>query len=108
MTEFNPQQHLDQLADEYQRRATAIRRDLSGAHSADFAEQVTERENDDVLRALLAEAEDGLQQVERARQRLSAGLYGQCVQCGASIGVARLSVLPTAERCMDCLRASEG
>lgn len=108
MSEFDPHQALDQLADDYSRRAAAIRRDLSASHSADFAEQVTERENDDVLRALLAEAEDGLRQVELARQRLKTGQYGRCVQCGASIGAQRLQVLPSAERCIDCVRASGG
>ncbi len=61
-----------------------------------------QRQNDDVLRALLAEAEEGLRRVERARERLGGG-YGRCTACGAVIAAARLAALPTAERCQDCL-----
>ncbi len=99
----DPRAALDALAVEYARRAEAIRRDLGAAHSASFPEQAVERLNDDVLRALLAEAEEGLRQVERARARLAGGRYGRCTACGAVIAAARLAALPTAERCQDCL-----
>ncbi len=59
MVDFDPRPALDQLAAEYSKRAEAIRRDLGRSHSPDFAEQAQQRQNDDVLRALLAEAEAG-------------------------------------------------
>lgn len=102
MTRFDPHTALDQLFDEYDRRADAIRRDLALQHSPDFAEQATERQNDDVLHALLAEAEEGLRQVGLARQRLAEGRYGLCAGCGESIAPARLQALPAAEFCLDC------
>ena len=43
---------LLQLKDEYERRITGIRQDLEHKNApveADFSEQVTQRENDDVL-----------------------------------------------------------
>ncbi|MCQ4348206.1 TraR/DksA C4-type zinc finger protein [Pseudomonas stutzeri] len=98
----DPRTALDALAAEYARRAEAIRRDLAQSRTASFPEQAVERQNDDVLRALLAEAEDGLRQVERARARLAAGRYGLCAACGASIAAARLAALPAAELCRDC------
>lgn len=49
MTTFDPQTVLDSLEAEYAARATAIRRDLAGSHSADSAEQAGERQNDEVL-----------------------------------------------------------
>lgn len=94
---------LDALAAEYARRAEAIRRDLASPHSASFPEQAVQRQNDDVLRALLAEAEDGQRQVARARARLAVGRYGLCRACGGAIAAARLAALPTAELCQDCV-----
>lgn len=99
---LDPLAALDGLAAEYARRAEAIRRDLSSPHSASFPEQAVQRQNDDVLRALLAEAEEGLRQVERARARLADGRYGICRACGAPIAPARLAALPAAELCLGC------
>ena len=62
---------LDALQRDYAARAEAIRRDLGRSHSADFAEQAQQRQNDEVLEALLAEAEDGLLLVRQAQQRLA-------------------------------------
>lgn len=61
---------LDALLHDYTTRAEAIRRDLGRSHSADFAEQAQQRQNDEVLEALLAEAEQGLLLVRQAQQRL--------------------------------------
>ena len=58
---------LDALLHDYTTRAEAIRRDLGRSHSADFAEQAQQRQNDEVLEALLAEAEQGLLLVHRRR-----------------------------------------
>lgn len=46
----------------------AILHDLARSHSADFAEQAQQRQNDEVLEALLAEAEAGMRQVELAQR----------------------------------------
>lgn len=98
----DPRAALDVLAAEYAQRAEATRRELTSPHSASFPEQAVQRQNDDVLRALQAEAEEGLRQVERARARLADGRYGICAGCGAAIAPARLAALPTAELCLDC------
>lgn len=100
---FEPGPALDRLFDEYSRRATAIRHDLGLLHHADFAEQAQERQNDEVLRGLLEEAESGLRLVGQARQRLAEGSYGLCRRCGEPIEPARLHALPTAECCMTCV-----
>lgn len=102
MTAFDPRTTLEQLAADYRGRAEAIRRDLGRSHSQDFAEQASERQNDEVLEALLAEAELALRQVEHARERLAAGHYGECVRCGETIEAARLAALPMAECCLKC------
>ena len=102
MSAFDPRPALDALAIEYSHRAEAIRRDLGRTHSPDFAEQAQQRQNDDVLRALLAEAEAGMRQVGLARLRLADGSYGYCVRCGESIEARRLEALPAAEHCLRC------
>ncbi|MWV11789.1 TraR/DksA family transcriptional regulator [Pseudomonas sp. R-28-1W-6] len=102
MSTFDPQCALDQLFAEYSKRANSIRRELGLPHQADFAEQAQERQNDEVLEALLAEAEAGLRQVGLARLRLAEGSYGECQRCGEPISPARLAVLPAAEFCLRC------
>ncbi len=102
MNALDPASALEKLSVEYRDRVAAIRHDLGRSHSPDFAEQATERQNDEVLEALLAESEGALRQVERARERLREGTYGHCSKCGEAIGSARLSVMPMAERCLKC------
>lgn len=102
MNSFEPQERLYQLADEYRHRAEAIRADLAIQRDPDFAEQAQERQNDDVLRALLLEAEQGLREVNQALERLQEGGYGECARCGEPIGEARLQALPMALRCVRC------
>jgi DnaK suppressor protein len=45
--------------------------------------------------------------LEAALQRLHAGTYGRCVDCGADIGLERLEANPAAERCFDCQKRKE-
>ena len=52
----------------------------------------------DVLRHLLAE----IRGVETALERLHAGQYGVCIDCGRPIRTSRLRAIPTACRCMRC------
>lgn len=90
---------------EYEKRITGVRADLGHKNApveADFAEQVTQRENDDVLASLQAEAEAELAKVTAALGRIDRGVYGVCVKCGAQVGAARLAALPQAETCQQC------
>lgn len=48
-----------------------------------------------------------LRLIEQARERLTAGTYGECMDCGESISPARLLAQPTAMRCMACQRNAE-
>ena len=95
-------QSLKELAQGYQQRIEAINRDLSRSHSASFTEQASERSNDSVLHALLAEAQHELVAAQQALARLEAGHYGQCSACGEPIEAARLAALPAAALCLGC------
>lgn len=96
---------LLRLQAEYEHRITGVRSELEhklAPVEADFAEQVTQRENEDVLRGLKGEAESELRRVKAALQRLEQGEYGLCTRCGAKIAPARLVALPQADTCQDC------
>lgn len=88
--------------DELQKRVDAIKSDFAGGRSADFAEQATETENDDVLRSLKREAEREIRQINQALERIKQGEYGLCVKCGEEIDPQRLAVFPHASFCIRC------
>lgn len=96
------QQQLVELEKVLNARLTGIGSDLTSQHSADSAEQVTERENEDVLRNLQEETRLELQQVRAALKRFDSGEYGVCAKCGEDISPARLAVLPYATLCIRC------
>lgn len=96
---------LQQLETEYRHRIEAISRDLAKAVEPDFAEQATQRENEDVLRSLKLEAEIEHKRVLAALDRLTRGKYGECTRCGENIEPARLTAIPQAENCMQCTNA---
>lgn len=57
--------------------------------------------------ALDARESAELSQVQAALDRIAAGGYGVCVDCGTDIPAARLHATPEAERCMACQQATE-
>lgn len=94
--------HLKELEKVLVSRIENVSSDLNSEHSADSAEQVTERENEDVLRHLKEESQIELKQVRSALKRIESGEYGSCAQCGETISPARLNALPYATRCIRC------
>ena len=91
-------------------RADKTTRDASHrdeAVSADFAEQATERENDDVLRTIAIEAKHEVDQINLALARIEAGTYGECSECGADIGEKRLTAVPYSSLCLNCAAKHE-
>ena len=48
-----------------------------------------------------------LREVEAARERMSEGSYGSCVECGTEIDYRRLRAYPSALRCIHCQRRFE-
>ena len=45
--------------------------------------------------------------IDAALQRIEAGTYGKCVNCGAPIPEERLEAMPWATLCIDCKRKEE-
>jgi DnaK suppressor protein len=63
--------------------------------------------NNEVLMAQAQRDADELAAVEAALHRLDAGRFGDCLECGDPISLARLRVQPAAARCARCQAASE-
>ena len=68
----------------------------------DFAEQVVQRENEDVLNALGEEARQTVTLINNALQRIESGDFGYCLSCGEAIAEERLNIVPYAEYCVKC------
>ena len=72
------------------------------AVARDSGEQAIERENDEVVEALGARLRGELAALNAALARVAAGTYGQCADCGESIGDARHAALPLTAVCASC------
>jgi RNA polymerase-binding transcription factor DksA len=86
-------------------RLVKIERDLDQPVNADAPERATERENDEVLEGLGLAGQEEIRAIDAALDRIAAGTYGICAQCGASIVPERLEVLPHTPLCQDCAAA---
>lgn len=61
----------------------------------------------DITNAEVVRDASELQDIFRAENRLAAGTYGTCIDCGSQIPYARLAAYPTAKRCLRCQRIRE-
>jgi len=52
--------------------------------------------------ALAAKLEEALAEVDNALEKIDAGTYGVCEECGKEIAPARLEAKPEARLCIDC------
>ena len=96
------QQALTQRLADMEKRLASVTRDITKTLSSDFAEQATERENDDVLEEIARETQISIRHMKAALQRLEDGSYGICVSCGEDISAARLQVIPETTLCVHC------
>ncbi|MDH5484058.1 MAG: TraR/DksA family transcriptional regulator [Gammaproteobacteria bacterium] len=99
------EEKLKTLRADYMSRRDAIHKETWHTEQAvekDFAEQVTQRENDDVLDALDDDAKQAVMQIDNALLRIKAGNYGICPSCGSPIPEQRLDAIPYAEYCVSC------
>jgi RNA polymerase-binding transcription factor DksA len=76
----------------------------AGDDQADAGTKTFEREHE---MSLVINARDMVLQTERALERIDSKRYGNCEECGAQIGKARLQVFPRATLCMLCKQKEE-
>lgn len=75
---------------------------------SDTLEEARSNEELELHADLLAKAEDRLNEIHAAFERLDAGTYGICEKCRSEIDLARLRALPSAALCADCQKARRG
>ncbi len=93
------------LAD-LENRLAGVTKDITKTLSSDFAEQATERENDDVLEEIGKETQLSIAHIKAALQRIEDGTYGRCGECGEAINAERLEAIPESTHCIKCADAA--
>ena len=96
---------LEQRANELRDRLTRIkanRRREAGPIDADFAEQAVDLEHSEVLTGLDNQVRTELVRIQSAMDRLDAGEFGECIECGDAIKEPRLRAVPYAIHCIKC------
>ena len=93
---------LENKLAEMEKRLAAVTKDITKTLSSDFAEQATERENDDVLEEIAKETQVTIQQLKAALVRVEQGSYGVCSSCGKDISEGRLDAIPETTFCVNC------
>jgi DnaK suppressor protein len=73
-------------------------------HLAETATVTVDREIDYTLEE---NSENVLLSIDGALERIQAGSYGTCVNCGKPIAEDRLAAIPWATHCIDCKRLEE-
>jgi DnaK suppressor protein len=91
---------LASLTDEYDGVVAASRdTNADDEHDPEGATIAFERSQ---IGTLVQQARRHLAEVDAATERLEAGSYGTCEECGGPIGEARLEARPVARLCIRC------
>lgn len=86
---------------------TGLMRDSGDGAGDDDADTGTKNITREHEMSLAANAREMLYQTERAVERLDAGTYGLCENCGNPIGKARMQAFPRATLCVECKQKQE-
>ena len=100
-------QALEQKKQELETRLARIHANLRRGSEADSKERAKQFEDNEVVDALGNEARMELNKISAALQRLEAGDYGICVECGLPINSGGLEVYPYADECIECAEFDE-
>lgn len=112
-----PQERLDalraRLLEQRQEIMNLYNQDVrAGQESTDEpTEDIVDRANNSYNRELMFSISDTerlmLLQIEDALNRINAGTYGRCTNCGNAINPLRLDAVPWARFCIDCQELAE-
>ena len=89
------------IAAEHERATVELLSDLEGT-SGDPADRAFAKTRAGVETELVDRHLRELEGIEAARERMKAGMFGLCPDCGGPIAAARLQANPAALRCTDC------
>ena len=81
-------------------------RDLAGVVT-DTADEALASALVDFDTAIIDRQVTELRDIEAARERMKAGTYGICIDCGDAVAYERLVAYPTAKRCVRCQQQRE-
>ncbi len=99
---------LLEMKQDMNRRISSIDKDIRHeGMSADWSEQASERENDEVLESLGNSSEQALSMIKYALMRIEDGTYFYCDDCGEEIPEGRLRTVPYTAHCVDCAEKIE-
>jgi RNA polymerase-binding protein DksA len=97
---------LEEVRSELERSGDQHYADLAGRVS-DAGDQSVADLITDLGAAMVDRQVHELRDIDAARERLAAGNYGDCEDCGTEIGFERLMAYPTARRCIQCQNKHE-
>ena len=100
-------ERLEQKKEELTVRLNRITENLRRGYHPDSKERAKELEDSEVVDALGNEARVELGKISAALQRMKAGEFGLCIECGAEIDRGRIDAYPYARHCIDCARLEE-
>ena len=100
-------ERLKKKKEELTVRLERITNNLRRGYHPDSKERAKELEDSEVVDALGNEARAEIRNISAALQRMEAGEYGICVECGTEIDLARINAHPYAKKCIDCARLEE-
>jgi len=81
-------------------------RDLAGVVT-DTADEALASALVDFDTAIIDRQVAELRDIETARERMTKGTYGICIDCGDAVAYERLVAYPTAKRCVRCQQQRE-
>ncbi|MEU4654170.1 TraR/DksA C4-type zinc finger protein [Streptomyces sp. NPDC023723] len=93
--------------DASERALQGLMRDSGDGAGQDEADTGTKNITREHELALAANAREMLTQTAHALERLDAGTYGLCENCGEPIGKARMQAFPRATLCVECKQKQE-
>lgn len=96
----------DKLTDGVERCLNDSKEEVSGG-VPDISDDATRTYNRQVMLNLSEQERSQLGRVEEALQKLTNGRYGECEECGESIPVKRLKIVPFAKFCVTCKSKTE-
>jgi DnaK suppressor protein len=102
MSQAEHRKSLESRLADLEHRLASVKKDITKTLSSDFAEQATERENDDVLEEIARETQLTISHLKDALKRVEDGSYGICSDCGESISAQRLEAIPETTHCVNC------
>ena len=109
-------QQIEQLKKVLQKRRDALRRAIEGDwtllnelrdQGGDLLDLALDSSQGELNSQLMEAESRELAQIERALERMDAGVYGLCEVTGKAIPLARLQALPYATLCIEAQRALE-